>query len=426
MHSEKDKDNIFINGPPSTDEIKEDKPSSNIALKNMKILGKKKLLEEKAQADLKKATRLQQNALVKVESEEYSKQGQESLSEVLGNMELTKLKVSISLSNEKTTKQALLENFKQFFFAPKNMTKKAMILTIQAFSNNVNGRIRYSVPLNTELEKLAAEIGVQPDQVLETIEAGLKFATMKEKEYNDNEESKKMLNLIDTTLENALDYHEKVPEVLKTNNKTIFYPFRFDVRFSYKLIAQMFFLKTGSRLPFGRTIPSRDYVYALGIMVDPNDTLELRLDKTGYLMRIGGLKMTQKFESSLSDDLFELSKYDDGLIKKGDGNDIQHIIGNNLNTLDRMMYWHDRLVSLSEEQLQIKEDLFNRKNDIIRDKSIPDRNNLIRDKINTMNSVLNEILVQKKSQISLRDTVESITGISLPSNFMPISSLEYA
>lgn len=246
--------------------------------------------------------------------------------------------------NGRPNKQQMHDVLKRAYYLPtlQRVTKKAMSKLIATSLRGSSDEVKYDVPEYSRVKELASEFGEVSVEALElAVTAGLKITSFREIRHYDSDDDDSfdsqgsndgMMNELDHLAEahdkadlfkTAADDDELAglvisdvvkehlamsseavaqakkrlilsKRVIKKKNGMCFYPFKFDHIHCYKMISMFWEFMYGSRLPFGRTVPNRAYLYIIGIFIDVNNVMGLRFSDEDYVFHLGGLSLVEK------------------------------------------------------------------------------------------------------------------------------------
>jgi hypothetical protein len=238
-------------------------------------------------------------------------------------LELNDLTRIINRKNVST--KELAAELGPYYFMPKNPTK-AMIQRVLSgrCAQVLEKPILFGLPSKQSIQVFAEGFDMTIEELLSEISTGLRVGREKRMENLDDESydvDEDYSGDIDEDSKHDDDEQEddlnEVEQVISLKGIQ-FYPFRFGLRFSYSQIAKLFFLAKGFRLPFGKSIPELPWVYLLGLVLDGQNVLNLRINHAECTFSLGGMnaiEQTKLSEARCVDNLIELYS---GFSKKSD------------------------------------------------------------------------------------------------------------
>lgn len=215
--------------------------------------------------------------------------------------------------------------FKDHFYSPKNITKKAMSNVIYSATFN-KGTSNYKLPITEMVKRQAELLGYSSiDEMELSIEksAMLKVVSLLAKASGDGKFDQEFLSqqvrevkeILDTEAVgpgNNLAEGEEVEELdlsfldiekeLKIlgdidkafDEKHAVVPFKFNAPYTYRVLFYFYLNHHDGILPFGRTMPPLSWLYVVSYLFDPNNVLGLRYNIDEYSIKVGGVGILQK------------------------------------------------------------------------------------------------------------------------------------
>lgn len=209
----------------------------------------------------------------------------------------------------------------------------------------------------------------------------------------------------------------------------IYTPFKYSVRYTYKLLYYHYMNAENLILPFGRTCPDSTWLMIFSLYLDPQNILGTRLGAGEYALRLGGVGLLEKTIFSKQSDIVEFKKIYQPIMNKSIGknysNDIVSTCLVNMIRINRMK------TKLSEIKDEIHEVYAKTSDDFQNIKDNYKRGGFnqkeISLKFNVLENLLDKILSLETRNISKKEMMNMISipydskRIRLKSVLIPIS-----
>jgi len=267
-----------------------------------------------------------------IEEQRHHQLAEESAKKIAGmvtnsSAHIIELALQVALL-KKSSIEERRRQMSQLYFIPKRITGKAISLVLSSISKEGTPIIgSYNLPTRFEVSELALRLGYDSiEEFVEDISIGLnqqETAKLFGRKPGPKEKARKsnVIRELITDSDSEIDeddlaqleeegiaYEESgsvdeqedevddvVPIVFKNkNSQQCYYPFRFTVEYSYCVLYYHYYHLRGYLLPFGRTQPDRAWVYIFSLLLDPKDTLQLRLSDEQVAYKIGGLSLLER------------------------------------------------------------------------------------------------------------------------------------
>jgi hypothetical protein len=232
------------------------------------------------------------------------------------------LALKVALLKDTPMEQRRLQ-MAQLYFVPKRITGKAISLVLTSIPKEGSPKPKsYNLPSRFEVTEFGKKLGYNNlEEFVSDVEIGLKqqeTAKLFGRKPVENERGVKsgvMRELgaraeesedgsaLDELAEDGIieiesedeQLQEAIPAVFKNKlSQQCYYPFKFSAEFSYCVLYYHYFYLYGYLLPFGKTQPDLPWLYIFSLMIDPKNTLQLRLTDEQVAFKIGGLGLLER------------------------------------------------------------------------------------------------------------------------------------
>jgi hypothetical protein len=297
---------------------------------------------------LRKHHRMSQMRLDQARGGEYRREIDENLKEVSKSMvpgQAALYEIAKLVSQKSMDANTLRSHFESLYFAPKNITMKAMnavivseIDFIAAASGSKKSK-RYNLPPRKIVDELALKLGFADiEEMQEQIGRSSLLSTIRAfRDPHQSEDAASSIHDFDEYMrrtqnpkardfvsklkkktkskENLTDFNDKddivyenefverqmqfetdeLRDVLNADpTKVKVTPFAYGAEFAYKMLYYYYLNEYSYILPFGQTIPDLPWLLTFSYITDSTNTLGLRLDYDRYLLKVGGVPLVEK------------------------------------------------------------------------------------------------------------------------------------
>jgi hypothetical protein len=209
----------------------------------------------------------------------------------------------------------------------------------------------------------------------------------------------------------------------------IYAPFKYSVRYTYKLLYYHYLNMMSFILPFGKTCPDSTWLMIFSLHIDPENILGTRLESDAYGLKVGGVGLLEKTIFASKSEVVEFKKIYQPILSKSVGKDYGNDIvgGFILNTMKISMI-QTKLSEINDELHEIyakASDEFQNVKTIFGRGEFKDKE--LKMKMNALENTKNRILSIETRRMDRKELMDMISipydtsRIRLKSVLVPIS-----